>query len=83
VAAAMGVDIRGKSDEAAALEGIKAMQQLCDDVKIPRMRDLKEINPDDFEAIAVASEANVSTPSNPRPVTAKEYLEIIKRVYEG
>ena len=83
VAAAMGVDIRGKSDEAAALEGIQAMQQLCDDVKIPRMRNLKEINPDDFEAIAVASEANVSTPSNPRPVTAKEYLEIIKRVYEG
>lgn len=83
IAVALGVDARGKTAEEAAYEGIKAMQQLCDDVKIPRMRDLKEINPDDFEAIAVASEANVSTPSNPRPATAKEYLEIIKKVYEG
>lgn len=83
IAVALGVDARGKTDEEAAYEGIKAMQQLCDDVKIPRMRDLKEINPDDFEAIAVASEANVSTPSNPRPASAKEYLEIIKKVYEG
>ena len=83
IAVALGVDARGKTEEQAALEGIKAMQQLCDDVKIPRMRDLAEINPDDFEAIAVASEANVSTPSNPRPATAKEYLEIIKKVYEG
>ncbi|HUM56063.1 MAG TPA: iron-containing alcohol dehydrogenase, partial [Bacillota bacterium] len=83
IAKAMGVDVTGMNKEDAAMEGVKAMQRLCDDVKIPRMKDLKGIDPADFEAIAIASEKNVSTPSNPRKITAKEYLEIIKKVYEG
>lgn len=83
IAKAMGVDVTGMKKEDAAMEGVKAMQKLCDDVKIPRMKDLEGIDPDDFEAIAIASEKNVSTPSNPRKITAKEYLEIIRKVYEG
>ena len=83
VSKALGVDISGMDNLEAAMACVPALQQLCDDVKIPRMRELKEINPADFEAIAIASEANVSTPSNPRPITSKEFLEIINKVYEG
>jgi alcohol dehydrogenase len=83
VARALGVGIEGKDPEEAAMEGVKALSELCKDVGIPKMKDLPEINPDDFPALAKASEANVSTPSNPRDVTEKDYLYLFKKAYES
>jgi alcohol dehydrogenase len=83
VARALGVDIRGKALEEAAMEGAAALRQLCTDVGIPKMKDMPEIKPEDFPALAEASEKNVSTPSNPRAVTAKEYLYLFKKAYES
>jgi alcohol dehydrogenase len=83
VAKALGVKIDGISKEEAAMNGVKALQQLCDDVGIPKMKDIEGINPEDFEALSIASEKNVSTPSNPRDVTAKEYLYLFKKAYEA
>jgi len=82
VAKALGVPVYSMDPEEAAYEGAKALQKLCNDVGIPKMRDLKVINPDDFEALAIASEKNVSTPSNPRKVIAEDYLELFKKAYE-
>ena len=83
VAKALGVGIEGMNAEAAAMEGVKALEKLCCDVGIPKMKDVKGIDPKDFEALSVAAEKNVSTPSNPREVTAKDYLELFKKAYEA
>ncbi|MDR0596680.1 MAG: iron-containing alcohol dehydrogenase [Clostridiales Family XIII bacterium] len=83
VARALGVNTDGKNPEAAAMEGVEAIRSLCEDVGIPKMKDLPDINPDDFPALAEASEQNVSTPSNPREVTAKDYLYLFKKAYES
>jgi alcohol dehydrogenase class IV len=83
IARALGVNTEGKDPEAAAMEGVEELRKLCKDVGIPRMKDLPEVNPDDFPALAEASEANVSTPSNPREVTEKDYLYLFKKAYES
>ena len=82
VAKALGVNIFGKDDKTSALEGVDVIQKLCDDVGIPKMKEIKDINPDDFEQLAEASEKNVSTPSNPREILAKDYYELFKIAYE-
>lgn len=82
VARAMGVNKDGLTDEALALECVGALKKLCEDVGIPRMRDLEKINPADFPELAAAAEKNVSTPSNPRKVTAEDFLYLFNRAYE-
>ena len=81
VAKYLGVDTTGLTPKEAAEAGIKAIEQLCRDVKIPKFRDIEGVKPGDFEALAIASENNVSTPSNPRKVSAADYLELFKRAY--
>lgn len=83
VARAMGVDTSGMSDAEAAMAGVEAMSALCKDVNIPKMRELKGIKEEDFPAIAEAAMKNVSTPSNPREVTAADYLALIKKAYNA
>ncbi|MDR2295443.1 MAG: iron-containing alcohol dehydrogenase [Clostridiales Family XIII bacterium] len=83
VARALGVNIDGMSPESAANEGVAVLKQLCADVGIPRMKDVEGVDPADFPALAEAAEKNVSTPSNPRKVTAKEYLYLFNKAYEA
>jgi alcohol dehydrogenase len=81
VAKAMGIDIKGMKVENAAMQSVYALAKLCEDVGIPKMKDIKEINPADFEALSVAAEKNVSTPSNPKEIVAKDYLALFKKAY--
>ena len=81
VAKALGVNVVGMTQEAAAMKGVEELQRLCDDVGIKKMREIEGINPEDFPALAEAAEKNVSTPSNPREITAKEYLELFQKAY--
>ena len=83
IAAALGIDTSKMSDEEAAYSGADALKQLCADVGIPKMKEIEGIDPNDFAALSEASEKNVSTPSNPRPITAKEYFELFTKAYEG
>lgn len=83
IAIALGVKADGKSEEEVAMEGIKELQRLCDDVGIPKIKDIEGINPEDFEALSISAEKNVSTPSNPREVTAKDYLHLFTKAYEA
>ncbi len=80
-ALAMGIDIKDISAHDAAMQGADELQKLCLDVDIPKMNQIPEIKPEDFPALAKASEANVSNPSNPRPMTEKEYLKLFKEAY--
>jgi alcohol dehydrogenase len=82
IARALGVNTEGKAPESAAMEGVEELSKLCQDVGIPKMKDIPEIDPDDFPALAEAAEQNVSTPSNPRDITTKDYLYLFKKAYE-
>ncbi|MBR0597899.1 iron-containing alcohol dehydrogenase [Sinanaerobacter chloroacetimidivorans] len=82
VAKALGVDMTDITLEEAALRGVETLRELCRDVGIKKMREIDGIDPKDFPALAEAAEKNVSTPSNPRKITAKEYLELFHKAYE-
>jgi len=79
----LGVDTTGMTAEEAAYAGVRAIEKLCEDVNIPKLKDVKGINPDDFEVLAAAAEKNVSTPSNAREIKAADYLELYKKIYNG
>lgn len=79
----LGVDTRGMTKEEAAYSCVPALEKLCEDVGIAKMKDVPGINPDDFEELAAASERNLSTPSNPREVKAADYLMLLKKAYYG
>ncbi|HKM28296.1 MAG TPA: iron-containing alcohol dehydrogenase [Anaerovoracaceae bacterium] len=83
VAEALGIDTSKMTREEAAKAVPQGLEQLCMDVHIPKMKDFEVIKPEDFEELAVAAEKNVSTPDNPMPVTAKEFLKLFHKAYEG
>jgi len=83
MAKALGVNIKGMSLSEAAKCAVDELRKLCDDVGIPKIKEIDGINPDDFPALAEAAEKNVSTPSNPREVTAKDYLDLFKKAYNA
>lgn len=77
----LGVDTKGMTAKEAAYAGVAALEQLCRDVGIPKLSEVDKVNPDDFEALAIASEKNVSTPSNAREITATDYFDLFKALY--
>lgn len=81
VAKALGLDTTGLSHQEAALAGVKELETLCKDVNIPAMKEIESIRPKDFPALAQASVRNVATPSNPRPLSADDYLHLFELVY--
>ena len=80
---AEAMDIRCNSGrEPASLStmaqaAVDAVKQLAKDVKLPSFSSLN-VNPADYEKIALLSEKNGSNGSNPRPMTEKDYMAVIK-----
>ncbi len=81
IAKHMGLDTRGKSDREAADMVVDEIRRLCADLHIPKLKELDNVNPEDFEAIAQASYDCVSTPSNPRDISVADFLELLKEAY--
>ena len=82
IAEALGVDVTGMSQEEAAAQCAPALEQLCRDVGIPAMKEYSCIKPEDFKELAVAAEKNVSTPSNPREICAKDFEMLFEKAYD-
>ena len=84
IAQAMGEDISGLDDMAAARRGVAAVQKLIKDIKVSSLRELgvdreklEELAPRMAEdALASGSPAN-----NPRPATKEEIIELYKLAY--
>ncbi|HHY75700.1 MAG TPA: iron-containing alcohol dehydrogenase [Firmicutes bacterium] len=74
VARAMGAG----EDAASAVQAVKA---LCRDVGLPALKTLG-IRESDLDMLADMSARNISTESNPRPMTKKDYLEVFRRAME-
>ena len=81
IAKYFGVNTFGMTDEDAAEAGVRAIEQLCADIDIPKFRDLDKVDPKDFEELSVAASKNVSNPSNPREMTPDDYLKLFKEIY--
>lgn len=83
IALALGVNTFGMTPEEAAEAGVKAMESICEDVGIPKFRDVPKVDPADFPALAKAASLNVSNPSNPRPISEEEYLKLFTDIYNA
>jgi alcohol dehydrogenase len=70
--------VSAEEKDKAALELIQKIKDLACALSIPSFRDLR-IPEADFPAIAQKSFENNSNPSNPKSVTAEDYLQILKR----
>jgi alcohol dehydrogenase len=75
VARAMGLTPdTGAEGAKAAVDAVKA---LAKDVKLPSFASLN-VSQSDYSKIAATSAKNLSTASNPRPMTEQDYLEVLK-----
>jgi alcohol dehydrogenase len=75
IAALAGIMVENKAEAAVRLVG--KIRNLCRALSVPRLADLG-IPEADFPAIARKSFENNSNPSNPRPVTAEDYLALLR-----
>jgi alcohol dehydrogenase len=75
IARAMGLMPDTGSEGAKA--AVNAVKTLAKEVKLPSFASLN-VNPNDFAKIAAMSAKNISTESNPRPMTEQDYLEVLK-----
>jgi alcohol dehydrogenase len=80
VARAMGLNYG--SEREGAVAAVAAVKQLATDIKLPPFSSLN-IDPADYQKIAVASIKNLSTPSNPRPMEISDYIEVLKMAEGG
>ena len=80
VAKAMGFEF--KSDDEGADLAVKAVQQLALDVKLPLFSELN-VEPKDFDILADKSAINISTESNPRPMSKEDYLNVLNNAYNA
>ncbi|NLK64903.1 MAG: iron-containing alcohol dehydrogenase [Tissierellia bacterium] len=78
LAKAMGLSY--KNEREGAKKAVEAVKKLAADVKLPLFSSLN-VNTNDFEKIAEMSVKNISTESNPRPMTKEDYLNVINNAY--
>ncbi|MCL1908914.1 MAG: iron-containing alcohol dehydrogenase [Holophagaceae bacterium] len=75
IARAMYLDYSSEREGAAA--AVRAVKQLAADVKLPSFSSLN-VDVADYPKIALASAKNLSTESNPRPMSERDYMEVLK-----
>lgn len=83
VATALGLDTRRRDPADAAQAGATLIAGLAREIGIPRFADLPRIDPADFPAIAAASAANGSNPSNARTMDAADYQQVLEETWRG
>lgn len=81
IAELLGASSTGKTREEVAYEGVNLLKAMASKIGIPKMSDLENINPKDFNYLAEGATQNVSAPSNPRVATKADYLELFERAY--
>lgn len=70
------------SDEAATEKLVHGLYEFTKKLGIPTLKELSYVKEDDFERIAELAEENNSTPSNVRPITKADYLDILQKAYQ-
>jgi len=80
IAKAMGYNFN--SEKEGAQKAVDAVKRLAVDVDLPLFSSL-EVNTSDFEKLAEMSAKNISTESNPKPMTKEDYLIVINNAYNA
>lgn len=83
IAKAMGIKSEGLSDRETAQDGVEEIRMLVDDLMIPKFSQINKVNTKDFERLAKKCEVHISNGDNPRPLTAEDFLAILKTAYEA
>ncbi|HHZ01923.1 MAG TPA: iron-containing alcohol dehydrogenase [Tissierellia bacterium] len=78
IAKAMGFNFDNELE--GAKKAVEAVKKLAKDVNLPLFSDLG-VNVNDFEKLAEMSAKNISTESNPRPMSKEDYLTVIQTAY--
>jgi len=78
VAKAMGLSF--SSIEEGTKAAVEAVKQLCRDVGLPTFRSLG-VGEEQFDQIAEMSARNISTDSNPRPMSKDDYMAVLHKAY--
>lgn len=71
------------TDQAAVEKLIVGIEAFTKALEIPNLKDLPGVSEEDFPKIVELAVQNGSTPSNVRPITATDYLQILERAYLG
>ncbi|MBQ3031615.1 MAG: iron-containing alcohol dehydrogenase, partial [Anaerotignum sp.] len=79
IAKAMGLKFETVQEGARA--AVEEVKQLCKDVKLPAFKELG-VDKADFEKIAEMSAVNISTESNPRPMSKEDYMNVLNAAYD-
>ena len=79
----MGENIDGLSVREAADKAIDAMQQLNDDVGIPRSIKYLGANPKDFELMAENALKDGNAFSNPRKANKEQIVALFQAAYDA
>ncbi len=82
VASKMGVDPIGKTKMEIAEEGVSVIKELCNAVKIPKLKELKYIKQENFFTIAQTSAANLLSQDNARDIDTDGYLEVLCSAFQ-
>lgn len=82
IARALKVEVEGMTDEEAAYKGIDYIEDLCEQLEIPKFYELAVVNPKDFEYLAGAAEVKGPTKVNPVPIDKDKYIELFQKAYE-
>lgn len=76
----LNVTSRKLSTKEKAEKSVNKVKKLSDEVDLPKLRELG-IKRKDFEEISKIAEANISVKSNPRPIKAEDFKEILEEAY--
>ncbi|MPM47601.1 hypothetical protein SDC9_94312 [bioreactor metagenome] len=76
----MGIEYATIED--GAKKAVNAVKKLAVDVKLPLFSSLS-VNQSDFEMLAEMSVKNISTESNPRPMSKEDYMAVIENAFAG
>lgn len=78
---AMGEADAGNSVFENAKKLTQILRQLISDLEIPNFKEVKGVNPNDFEAIAEDCLEHISTSSNPRLMKKEDFISILEKTY--
>lgn len=81
IAEALGCDVRGMSDEAAAEAGIQAVEQFCREMGIPAYLDDVGVDKAKVPAMAITALEDGVGATNPRKTTVKECEEVFYKCF--
>ena len=81
IAQAMGCDIQGMNDEAAAVAAVESVKQLSLKIGIPQKLSEIGVKEEDLEQLAQSAYADVCTPGNPRDVPVEDLLALYRKAY--